>query len=57
MDGQPSQRTWTVFRKVMKTSIDAVRPGDVVYIKMRNPQHFGIRELEYYGRITKITSC
>ena len=37
MDGQPSQRTWTVFRKVMKTSIDAVKPGDVVYIKMRNP--------------------
>ena len=57
MDEQQSKRTWTVFRKVMKTNIDAVKPGDVVYIKMRNPQHYGLRELEYYGRITKITAC
>ena len=57
MEHQTSKRTRTIFRKLIATDINSVRPGDVVYIKMWNPKHYGIRELEFYGRIIKITKC
>ena len=47
----------TYFQKAIQKSIDDIKIGDLVFIKIRSPLHYGNRELIYYGRIAKITKC
>lgn len=45
----------TYFIKDVQKSIDDVNIGDIVFIKIHSPRHYGNRELTFYGRIQKIT--
>lgn len=47
----------TFFYKREKTTIEDVAPGDIVCIKVQSPLNYGIRELDYFGRIHKVTKC
>lgn len=57
MENQSKKTSKTIFSKTCPTNIDSIKPGDIVYIKVNNPLRYGVRELEYYGRISKITDC
>ena len=46
----------TYFIKDTQRSIDDVNVGDIVFIKIRSPLHYGNREWIFYGRIQKITA-
>lgn len=45
----------TYFEKIKSVSIDDINVNDIVYIKIESPLKYGIRELQYYGRIVKKT--
>jgi hypothetical protein len=47
----------TYFKKDTQKTIDDFEVGDVVFIKIRSPLHYGNREWIFYGKITKITKC
>lgn len=47
----------TYFQKKEQTTIDDIHVGDLVFIKIWSPLHYGNRELIYYGKIAKITKC
>ena len=47
----------TYFKKIKELSIDEVNEGDIVYLKVNSPLNYGIRELEYWGKIIKKTNC
>lgn len=46
----------TYFKKTKKTTIDEVSEGEIVYLKVRSPLKYGLREWNYYGKITKKTN-
>lgn len=45
----------TYFKKVNKTTIDDVNVGNIIFIKVKSPLNYGIREIPYYGRLVKKT--
>ena len=47
----------TYFKKIKRVSIEDVPVGSLVYLKVDSHSKTTIRELEYYGRILKITPC
>ena len=51
------EQEYTFFEKQEIVSIDEVNTGEQVYLKVESPLNYGNREMEYYGRIEKITPC
>ena len=47
----------TFFNRLRSISINDIKEGDIVYIKVKSPLNYGVSEWEYYGRIIKITKC
>ena len=47
----------TYFRKEVRKTINDVKVGDLIFIKIRSPLHYGNREWIFYGKIAKITKC
>ena len=46
----------TYFIKQERISIETVKVGDLVYLSVRSPQHYGLRHWNYWGKITKVTA-
>lgn len=46
----------TYFTKDTQKRINDVNVGDIVFIKIRSPLHYGNREWIFYGKIQKITA-
>lgn len=47
----------TYFNKRQKTTIDDIKDGEIIYLKVNSPLNYGIREWEYFGKLVKITKC
>lgn len=47
----------TYFIKNKKITIEDVNIGDIVFVKVKSPLNYGIREVPYYGKIMKKTNC
>jgi len=45
----------TYFKKSNPVSIEEVKPGDLVYLSVKSPLHYGNYSWEYWGKIQKIT--
>ena len=46
----------TYFRKVKKAVINEVNEGEIIYLKVRSPLNYGIRDWDYYGKLIKKTN-
>ena len=55
MDKYQKEVNKTYLKKIKKTVIDEVNEGEVIYLKIRNPNKSTIRHLEYYGKLIKKT--
>ena len=47
--------TNTYFKKSNPVSIEKVKPGDLVYLSVRSPLHYGSKSWQYWGKIKKVT--
>lgn len=47
----------TYFYKAKKSNIEEIDIGSIVYLKVKSPLNYGIKEWEYYGKITNKTKC
>ena len=46
----------TYFVKDIQKNINDVNVGDIVFIKIRSPLHYGNKEWTFYGKIQKMTA-
>lgn len=46
----------TYFKKVKKAVINEVNEGEIIYLKVRSPLNYGIRDWDYYGKLIKKTN-
>ena len=56
MEKHIKNKSITYFDKVEEININ-YSLNKIVYLKVKSPLKYGIKSLEYYGRVTKVTKC